>query len=117
MNLNKPIKNCKQSFSANDIRNDFVSHSEAAKITPSYRVTKFNEVRGLEGLEGKQNLVNLFLIKLVRVSGFSSLFSAIAVFFSTLWQNVLKILRSLGKEQRNKPNEKLKEGTLSDLMF
>ena len=43
--------------------------------------------------------VNLSLIKLVRISGFSSLFSAIAVFFA-LWQNVLKILRSLGKERK-----------------
>ena len=45
-------------------------------------------------------LVNLFLIKLVRISGFSSLFLAIAV-FSAHSARVLKTLRSLRKEEEN----------------
>ena len=46
-----------------------------------------------------QNPVNLLLIKLVRISGFLSFLSNRSV-FSTLRQNVLKILRSLGKERK-----------------
>ena len=47
-----------------------------------------------------QNLVNLFLIKLVRISGSSLSFLSDRSVFSTLWQNVLKILGSLGKERK-----------------
>ena len=54
----------------------------------------------LSGINFWKILVNLFLIKLVRILGFSSLFSAIAV-FSSLWQNVLTMLRWLGKKEEN----------------
>ena len=45
-------------------------------------------------------LVNLILIKLVRISGFSSLFLAIAAFSATFCQRVLQTLRSLRKERK-----------------
>ena len=35
-----------------------------------------------EGEKGSQNLVNLFLLKLVRISGFYSLFAAITMFLA-----------------------------------
>ena len=62
----------------------------------------FSREKNPEFTRGPRFLVNLFLVTLVRIWGFSSLFSAIAVFFSTLWQNVLKILRLLGEERKTK---------------
>ena len=46
------------------------------------RVLVLNWAQSCNGKSPKINLVNLFLIKLVRISGFSSLFSAIAVFLA-----------------------------------
>ena len=45
-------------------------------------------------------LVNLLLTNLVRISAFSSLFSAIAVFLALSGNMMLKVLRSLRKERK-----------------
>ena len=46
-----------------------------------------------------RSLVNLFLIKLVRISGFFLSFLSDRSVLGTLWQNVLKISRSLREER------------------
>ena len=48
-----------------------------------------------------QNLVNLFLIKLVRISGFSSLFSAIAVLLALSGKMCLKNTAIAEKRKEN----------------
>ena len=83
----------------------FLSFPRKARLSSAAGLMMFGSVKtGCTAKKGRSSrtghfLVNLFLTKFVRISGFSSLFSAIAVFLSTFVGGYKK-KRSLRKERK-----------------